>query len=155
MASRKVSNREASAYVNRTREFVTHTGSIYGRWEDIGTGETDRMRKALYVVYSYGSHHPLYVYERSTGKWYRNTEKYSSTTSRHLTQAHPGVECEDIATTEEMMALAEGGVLHLIEMREWQRKRMEYIETAQSNARAFAQSMQQIKDALIPTTQKT
>lgn len=150
MIYRKVSNRETSAYVRELKEFDSHNGTLWGRWEDIGTGETDRMRKALYVVYSYGKHHPLYVHERSTGKWYRNMEKYSSTTSRHLTQAHPGVPCEDIATSEEMMALAEGGVLHLIEEREWQRKRVEYIETAQSNARAFAQSMQQIKDALIP-----
>lgn len=115
------------------------------------------MRKALYVVYSYGPHHPLYVFERSTGKWYRNTEKYSRTTSRHSSQAHPGsdIPMEDIASSDEMRALAEGGVLRLIEEREWHRKRLEYIETAQSNARAFAQSMQQIRDALIPITQKT
>lgn len=42
-----------------------------------------------YVVYSYGYHHPLYVYNRITKLWYANCDKYSRTTSKHAGQTHP------------------------------------------------------------------
>lgn len=40
-----------------------------------------------YVVYSYGKHFPIYIYEQGT--WYANCDKYSPTTSKHQTQANP------------------------------------------------------------------
>lgn len=42
-----------------------------------------------YVVYSYGEHHPLYVYNFTHQQWYANTDKYSRTTTKHAGQAHP------------------------------------------------------------------
>ena len=42
-----------------------------------------------YIVYSYGYHHPLYVFNRITKQWYKNTDKYSRTTSKHAGQTHP------------------------------------------------------------------
>ena len=39
-----------------------------------------------YVVYSYGHHFPLFVYVNKARQWYGNSEKYSSTTSKHKTQ---------------------------------------------------------------------
>lgn len=39
-----------------------------------------------YVVYSYGYHFPLFVYVNKACQWYGNSEKYSSTTSKHKTQ---------------------------------------------------------------------
>ncbi len=44
----------------------------------------------LYVVYSYGLHFPVYVWDRWAG-WIRNTDKYSPSTSRHQIACHPGV----------------------------------------------------------------
>jgi hypothetical protein len=41
----------------------------------------------VYVVYSYGHHHPLFVYK--DGVWYENEEKRSVTTSKHRNQARP------------------------------------------------------------------
>lgn len=41
----------------------------------------------VYVVYSYGPHHPLVVYLYDIDVWYYNTESCSRTTSRHLTVA--------------------------------------------------------------------
>jgi hypothetical protein len=43
----------------------------------------------LYVVYSYGLHFPMYVYDYAADKWYENTDKYSSTTSKQQGQARP------------------------------------------------------------------
>ena len=43
----------------------------------------------LYVVYSYGAHFPIYIYDYEAGKWYGNQDKYSHTTTRHQTLAQP------------------------------------------------------------------
>jgi hypothetical protein len=43
----------------------------------------------LYIVYSYGYHFPMYIYDYKTQEWYGNEDKYSSTTSRHQSQARP------------------------------------------------------------------
>lgn len=37
----------------------------------------------LYIIYSYGEHFPLAIYNFDTNKWYQNTDKYSTTTSKH------------------------------------------------------------------------
>lgn len=37
----------------------------------------------LYIVYSYGKHFPIAVYNLDTNTWYINTDKFSVTTSRH------------------------------------------------------------------------
>lgn len=42
---------------------------------------------APYVVYSYGPHWPLYVWDGS--RWYENEDSYSSSTNRHRSQARP------------------------------------------------------------------
>jgi hypothetical protein len=43
----------------------------------------------LYIVYSYGDHFPIYVYDHAAGMWFGNDDKYSPTTSRHQTYARP------------------------------------------------------------------
>jgi hypothetical protein len=42
-----------------------------------------------YIVYSYGPHWPLFIYEQATDTWYANRDKYSQSTSRHYSQANP------------------------------------------------------------------
>jgi len=64
-----VTNREA---------FKNHNKTVYA--EDRGS---------IYVVYSYGSHFPMYVYDNERREWYGNEDKYSSTTSRHQSHARP------------------------------------------------------------------
>lgn len=43
----------------------------------------------LYIVYSYGYHWPLFVYEYETSTWYENQDKFSPTTSKHASQLRP------------------------------------------------------------------
>ena len=43
----------------------------------------------LYVVYSYGSHWPLFIFDYSNGQWYENSDRCSCTTSKHRAYAHP------------------------------------------------------------------
>jgi hypothetical protein len=43
----------------------------------------------LYVVYSYGAHYPMYLYDYETQTWFGNETKSSVTTQRHKTQTRP------------------------------------------------------------------
>lgn len=38
---------------------------------------------SLYIVYSYGYHFPLVIYDFTCERWYMNMDKYSNTTSEH------------------------------------------------------------------------
>ena len=53
-----------------------------------------------YVVYSYGYHFPMYMYDRVNARWFENSGKYSRTTSKHQSQAHPCVSTEKVDTKE-------------------------------------------------------
>jgi hypothetical protein len=76
----KISNKEIRAKVELMKEFDNKNSSCYGR----------RLEKAgLYVVYSYGEHWPLFVYDWRVNQWYENTDKYSNTTSRHASHSRP------------------------------------------------------------------
>ena len=73
----KIANKDASEYINRCEPFK-------------GSNTFGEKHKAnLYVVYSYGRHFPMYVYDYSTREWYENSDKYSSTTSKHQSQCRP------------------------------------------------------------------
>lgn len=58
-------------------------------------------------MYSYGTHWPMFVWEN--GQWYEIASKYSRSTSRHHSQAHPH---EDTLPMEldAMLVLAEYGI---------------------------------------------
>ena len=44
----------------------------------------------LYVVYSFGPHWPMFVFDRKTCRWYANDDTPpSQTTKRHVTQCYP------------------------------------------------------------------
>ena len=53
--------------------------SVFGQWK--GT--------ELYCVFSYGSHFPMYIYDKNLDAWVGNSDKYSSTTSRHQSKCKP------------------------------------------------------------------
>jgi len=77
MAAR-ISNGQASKYAEQGFPFKTHNGTLFGDWQG-----------KLFVVWSYGSHWPLFIYHPDTDKWFENSTKSSVTTSRHRTQARP------------------------------------------------------------------
>ena len=70
----KIANRNASQYVQNKEVF--RGSNMYAEYEG-----------KMYIVYSYGDHFPMYVFHR--GRWYRNTDKYSVTTSIHQSHAMP------------------------------------------------------------------
>jgi hypothetical protein len=78
--------REAGRLVRYRDEFTGN--NVYGRWH---SSDADHLpeRHRRYVVYSYGTHFPMYIYDEDTGSWFGNIDKYSVTTSRHQTTCHP------------------------------------------------------------------
>jgi hypothetical protein len=55
-------------------------------------------RNGVYAVYSYGYHFPIFVY--CEGNWYANSGRYSVSTSKHRSQAHPLENCIPLTTKE-------------------------------------------------------
>ncbi len=76
----RTSNQNASQYVEQFVEF--NGNNTYARWEQ---GTHDKF----YVVYSYGSHFPMFVYDEQLNQWFENSDKYSRTTSKQQSQLRP------------------------------------------------------------------
>ena len=43
----------------------------------------------LYIVYSYGYHFPMFVYDKKEHLWFENSDKYSVSTSKQQNQVRP------------------------------------------------------------------
>jgi hypothetical protein len=80
-----VKNSEARYHVNKHHDFITDNETIEGR-------KIIRNRDSIYIVYSYGVHYPMYVYDYETGKWLGNKDKNSRTTEQHKKHARPNEE---------------------------------------------------------------
>lgn len=86
----RVANKNASQYVD---ELKTFQGS-----NTFAEEHTDK----LYVVYSYGYHFPMYIYDKQAGMWVGNEESYSVSTSKHQNQCRPSESVECWLHTNEM-----------------------------------------------------
>jgi hypothetical protein len=70
----RTSNIKASYLVNSKQDFK-------------GSNTFAETKNNKYVVYSYGYHFPMYAF--INGQWYGNSNKYSSSTSKHQSQTRP------------------------------------------------------------------
>ena len=104
----KTSNKDARQYVQERKEF---TGSnTFGRWVD-----------DAYVVYSWGTHFPMFAYRRGSG-WCTQISKYvykndkgdyviSRSTSKHYNQLNPqDTDMATVAGVSELRDFIRGGV---------------------------------------------
>lgn len=73
----RINGRKCRPYVQERKAFTNSNGQLYAV----------RHTPLLYVVYSYGEHWPLFVHDGFD--WYENEDKYSPTTNRHKSYAHP------------------------------------------------------------------
>lgn len=80
----RVSNSNCSYYVKNKEEFI---GSNMYAAERLVGSLFDGTR--VYVVYSYGEHFPMWIYDYQTGQWYGNKDKFSITTSKQQNQSRP------------------------------------------------------------------
>ena len=75
-------------------DFKAAKGTVFGKW----------WGDQVYVVYSYGYHFPMYVYDTATGKWYGNSDKYGVTTSKHQGKYRP-VEVKEYFDTDTLSSI--------------------------------------------------
>jgi len=78
----KIANRKAREFVKKRLVFAGN--NIF----------SEKLAKG-YVVYSYGTHYPMYVYSTITKTWYSNKDRYSVTTSKHKSQCSPVQNCKE------------------------------------------------------------
>ena len=105
MSKPKIANHQAREYTSAKREFKAN--NIFAEWQADGT---------RYVVYSYGPHWPLYIYDSTTDQWYANFSRFGVTTSKHKGQARPDVGMEDMIPlhVDDMIKVAHGGITEII-----------------------------------------
>lgn len=107
----RVSNSKARGMVAEYKEF--QGSNMFAKWLDIGNGRTEM--KSLYVIYSYGSHFPMYVWDNNEKKWIGNRDKYSRSTTRHQSQARPNKEIDVWYNTNEIKdVIYHGGLVGAI-----------------------------------------
>lgn len=97
----RITNKDARAYVQQRKPFQGNNTS--GTYID-----------GRYIVYSYGAHWPMFVYD--DGRWFANSDRYSRTTSKHRVQLHPLTDCTPLPLSG-MRDLAEYGFLGVLTRR--------------------------------------
>ena len=104
----RVSNNKARDYVNGFKEF--DGSNMFGKWIPQGGGRVNDNQ--VYAVYSYGSHFPMYVYDKVENKWIGNKDKYSRSTTRHQSQGRPSGEIHVWYNTDDMKEVIwHGGIV--------------------------------------------
>lgn len=101
----RCNNRDARSYVQCRKNFKAN--NLYAQHHK--TLHDDEV----YIVYSYGQHFPLFVYHYRTNTWFENEDKYSKTTSKHRSQAHPWQDTKK-APTEFLCTLVSFGLVEAI-----------------------------------------
>lgn len=93
----KIANGNARLFVKSRMEF---TGSnLYARW----------VTDTLYVVYSYGDHFPLWIYDQNLDHWLENGDRYSKTTTTHKSRTNPYSENTIVLPNDHMKAVIRHG----------------------------------------------
>jgi hypothetical protein len=96
------SNKLADKYVTNREPFKG--SNTWGEWifnPNQGDG--------LYVVFSYGYHFPMYIWDELLGLWFANEDKYSRSTTRQQSQLRPNTPIIHYLKTNEMKDLISAG----------------------------------------------
>ena len=110
-----IANADVRKHVDKHHDFETNNKTIFGMKGVISTPRTSHQYH--YVVYSYGHHYPMYVYDYEAGKWLGNNEKSSRTTERHKYHARPTEEIHEWYDTAMMKRIINNGYIQLITQR--------------------------------------
>jgi hypothetical protein len=101
----KTSNIKCRTHVQARQPFKGN--NLFGVYLE---GRENLHLSPRYVVYSYGTHWPLFI--NQDGIWYENADRYSPTTSKHRSQAHPHTQTVPM-TTAAMRRIVEDGIAGL------------------------------------------
>ena len=97
----KTSNKKAIESIKALEPF--QASNMFGEWFGGGVGKN-------YVVYSYGYHFPMYVWDSVARMWIGNKDKYSPSTSRQQSQARPD-HVSKWVDTNELISIADYGIV--------------------------------------------
>lgn len=100
---KRVANWSAREFVKRRKEFKGN--NTWGTWN---------FNSTRFTVYSYGNHHPLFIYDTETDAWFENGTRVSRTTSKHRSQLHPHCDTH-VLSTADMCIVERDGAVGLIE----------------------------------------
>ncbi len=105
MSIPKINNCDATEYVDQHEVF----NGAKNRNGDYTIFSENHIH--LYIVYSYGYHFPMYIYDHNAQVWFGNQSRYSHTTSKHQSQARPTQPIDSWLSTDEMKSLVKHGSL--------------------------------------------
>jgi hypothetical protein len=100
--TKKVRSHDDGVRLAQYRDAFEHP-SVFGQWRICWRAADPAVEKVkppeVYVIYSYGFHFPMYVYDETTQQWLGNSSKYSRTTSSHQSKYRPSVVAKWFDTT--------------------------------------------------------
>lgn len=94
----RVTNKHMRDCVDAKREFRNGNETVYARW----------LNDNLYVVFSYGTHFPMFAFDVDGG-WFGNLSRYSRTTSKHQSQTRPSAPDITHMNNDDMIEMIEAG----------------------------------------------
>jgi hypothetical protein len=105
MKSVRTSNSNCRTHVQSRKPFTGN--NLFAVYLE---GRQDLNLTPRYVVYSYGTHWPLFIHQ--DGVWFENQDRYSVSTSKQKSQAHPHTDTMPM-TAQAMRRIAEDGIAGL------------------------------------------
>jgi hypothetical protein len=105
--TKKVRSHDDGVRLAHYRDEFEHS-SVEGKWqncwvfrgfENTYDQQPSPPENKVYVIYSYGYHFPMYVYDETSQQWIGNSDKYSRTTSTHQSKYRPSVVAKWFDTT--------------------------------------------------------
>jgi hypothetical protein len=94
----KIANTKARDYVVERKPF--QGSNLFGVYTLMDADQE------VYVVYSFDTHYPMYIHTNDA--WFENEDRFSPTTSKHLSQARPSSTTVKLSTRW-MQRLANNG----------------------------------------------
>lgn len=114
--TKKVRSHDEAVRLAKFRDEFEYS-STSGRWrmvyKDGQVKLANEQPHRVYVIYSYGQHFPMYVYDSETEQWYGNYDKYSRTTSTHQSKYRP-YEVAKMMDTESLKRVVQYGYVGYI-----------------------------------------
>ena len=105
----RIANTDSRDYVHSRKPF--RGSNLYAEWV------SDRNEESFerYVVYSYGEHWPLFIYDVQLHVWFENISWYSVSTSKQKSQCNPHAAAPIQLSAEQMKRVVRVGPVGLIE----------------------------------------
>ena len=104
---KRTANRRCKEFVEQKKPFKG--SNMYGGWEFPRNEDASPM----YVVYSWGTHFPMYLYEPTENEWFKNTDGTSHSSCQHRWDARLANTNYIPIDTETIKGIIEYGISHI------------------------------------------